>query len=85
MLDELINSGEVTALQWHKFDFDRGFDRDDFTNLLAYMGFVSLQRQTLAGEVFSIPNHVMAEQCFQYLKEELERTDGERVEATKVE
>jgi hypothetical protein len=73
VLDELITTGEVTAEQRRKFDFDKGFDRDDFISLLVYMGFVSLQRETLAGEVFGIPNHVMRELYFQYFKVELER------------
>jgi hypothetical protein len=73
VLDELISTGEVTAEQRRKFDFEKGFERDDFISLLAYMGFVSLQRKTLAGEVFGIPNHVMRELYFQYFKVELER------------
>jgi hypothetical protein len=73
VLDELISTGEVTAEQRRKFDFEKGFERDDFISLLGYMGFVSLQRETLAGEVFGIPNHVMRELYFQYFKVELER------------
>jgi hypothetical protein len=73
VLDEILNTGEVTALQRRKFDFAKGFDRDDFISLLAYMGFVSLQRKTFTGEVFSIPNHVIRELYFQYFKVELER------------
>ena len=73
VLDELMTNGEVTAQQRRKFDFEKGFERDDFISLLAYMGFVSLQRKTLAGEVFSIPNYVMRELYFQYFKVELER------------
>ncbi len=73
VLDELLNTGEVIARQAEKFDFDKGFFRDDFISLLAYMGFVSLQREELAGEVFAIPNHVMQEMYFQYFKVELER------------
>jgi len=73
VLDELIKQGTVTATQRRRFDFDKGFDRDDFVSLLAYMGFVTLSRETLAGEVFSIPNHVIGELYFQYFKVELER------------
>jgi hypothetical protein len=73
VLDEIINTGEVSATQRRKFDFDKGFDRDDFISLLAYMGFVSLQRKTLSGEVFSIPNHAIQELYFHYFKVELER------------
>ncbi|SDZ95116.1 PD-(D/E)XK nuclease superfamily protein [Thiothrix caldifontis] len=73
VLDELINTGQVIAEQRRKFDFDKGFDRDDFISLLAYMGFASLQGQTLSGEIFGIPNHVMQELYFQYFKVELER------------
>lgn len=73
VLDELINSGEVQALQRRKFEFDKGFDRDDFISLLAYMGFVTLGRKTLAGEVFVIPNYAIQEFYFHYFKVELER------------
>ncbi len=73
VLDELISTGEVAAKQRRTFDFDKGFDRDDFVSLLAYMGFVALQRKTLSSEWFGIPNHVMRELYFQYFKVELER------------
>ena len=73
VLDELINTGIVTAQQRRKFDFEKGFDRDDFISLLGYMGFASLQGENLTGEVFSIPNHVMLELYFHYFKVELER------------
>ena len=36
-------------------------------------GFVSLQRETLSGEVFVVPNHVMRELYSQYFKVERER------------
>ncbi|MDQ5767316.1 AAA family ATPase [Thiothrix subterranea] len=73
VLDDIINIGEVTAPQRRKFEFEKGFDRDDFISLLAYMGFVSLQRKTLSGDVFSIPNHAIQELYFHYFKVELER------------
>ncbi|WP_020396099.1 AAA family ATPase [Thiolinea disciformis] len=73
VLDELLNQGEVVARQMEKFDFVKGFTRDDFVSLLAYMGFISLIGERLAGEVFAIPNHVMRELYFQYFKVELER------------
>lgn len=72
-LEALINQGTVLASQRRKFDFDKGFDQDDFISLLAYMGFVTLADQTLAGEVFKIPNHVINELYFQYFKVEVER------------
>ena len=73
VLDELLNVGEVTTRQVEKFEFDKGFNRDDFISLLAYMGFITLHRESLVGEVFVIPNHVMRELYFQYFKVELER------------
>ncbi|WP_020395682.1 AAA family ATPase [Thiolinea disciformis] len=73
VLDALINQGEVIAQQRRKFDFDKGFDQDDFVSLLAYMGFITLSRKTLAGEGFVIPNQVIRELYFQYFKVELER------------
>lgn len=73
VLDELLTTGQVVAQQVEKFDFDKGFERDDFISLLGYMGFASLHGATLSGEVFVIPNHVMRELYFQYFKVELER------------
>ncbi|WP_020396007.1 AAA family ATPase [Thiolinea disciformis] len=73
VLEELLNQGEVSARYQRKFDFDKGFDRDDFVSLLAYMGFISLQRKTLSGDIFTIPNYVMRELYFQYFKVEVER------------
>ncbi len=79
VLDELLNQGEIIAQQRRKFDFDKGFDRDDFISLLAYMGFVSLNGETLSGEIFVIPNHVIRVLYFQYFKVELERINHIRV------
>jgi hypothetical protein len=79
VLEELLNTGEVVAQQIEKFDFDKGFDRDDFISLLAYMGFVSLNGETLSGEIFVIPNHVIRVLYFQYFKVELERINHIRV------
>jgi hypothetical protein len=73
VLDELLNAGEVQATQRRKFEFDKGFDRNDFISLIAYMGFITLVRESLAGQVFAIPNHVMRELYFQYFKVEIER------------
>ncbi|QQZ28524.1 AAA family ATPase [Thiothrix subterranea] len=73
VLDELINAETVTAQQRRKFEFDKGFDRDDFISLLAYMGFITLERKTLAGETFVIPNYAIREFYFHYFKVELER------------
>lgn len=73
VLDEVIMTGAVTATQRRKLEFEKGFDRDDFISLLAYMGFVSVQGETLIGEVFGIPNQVIRELYFQYFKVELER------------
>lgn len=71
VLDELIQHGQVEAQQQCKFDLEKGLDRDDFISLLAYMGFVSLQGETLTGQIFGIPNQVIRELYFQYFKVEL--------------
>ena len=79
VLHDLINVGEVVAQQRRKFELDKGFDRDDFISLLAYMGFVALQGETLSGEIFAIPNHVIEELYFQYFKVELEQRNQIRI------
>lgn len=73
VLELLINTGEVQAAQRRKFEFDKGFEADDFISLLAYMGFITLARKTLSGEVFVIPNYAIREFYFHYFKVELER------------
>lgn len=73
VLDELIQHGQVEAQQQRKFDLEKGLERDDFVSLLAYMGFVSLQGETLTGQIFGIPNQVIRELYFQYFKVELEQ------------
>jgi hypothetical protein len=79
VLDELINVGVVKAQQRRKFELDKGFDRDDFISLLAYMGFISIQGKTIAQTVFAIPNHVIEELYFQYFKVELEQRNQIRI------
>ena len=82
VLDELLTVGEVIAEQRRKFDFEKGFDRDDFISLLAYMGFVTAQRETLAGDAFAIPNQVIRELYFQAAR--LLITDGSCLSLSKI-
>jgi len=72
VLDELINTGEVAAIQQRRFDLDKSFGRDDFISLLAYMGFVTIKGRGMLEWVYHIPNHVIRELYFQYFKVELE-------------
>lgn len=73
VLDELINEGFVIAKQRRKFDFDKGFNRDDFISLLYYMGFVALAGNELTLQHFIIPNYVIKVLYFEYFKVEIER------------
>ena len=73
VLDDLINSDEVLAVQQRKFELDKHFDRNDFISLLAYMGFVTISGETMTQTRFAIPNHVIRELYFQYFKVELEQ------------
>ncbi len=72
VLDDLINQGEVAAVQQRKFEIDKHFDRHDFISLLAYMGFVTISGKTMTQTRFGIPNHVIRELYFQYFKVALE-------------
>jgi len=76
VLDQLITEGEVIAKQQRKFDFDKGFDRDDFISLLYYMGFVALAGDELSHQRFRIPNYVIKVLYFQYFKIEIERKNN---------
>jgi len=73
VLDDLINNGDVLAVQQRKFELDKHFDRNDFISLLAYMGFVTISGETMTQTRFAIPNHVIRELYFQYFKVELEQ------------
>ncbi len=73
VLDDLINVGDVLAVQQRKFELDKHFDRNDFISLLAYMGFVTISGETMTQTRFAIPNHVIRELYFQYFKVELEQ------------
>jgi len=73
VLDDLINIGDVLAVQQRKFELDKHFDRNDFISLLAYMGFVTISGETMTQTRFAIPNHVIRELYFQYFKVELEQ------------
>ena len=93
VLDELINEGFITAKQRRKFDFDKGFDRDDFVSLLYYMGFIAFDSNELTYQRFVIPNYVIKVLYFEYFKVEIERpklsvwvmlTDGEEVRVERV-
>ncbi|QTR46909.1 AAA family ATPase [Thiothrix litoralis] len=73
VLEELISTGEITTQQRRQFDFDKGFDREDFISLLYYMGFVSLAGEELGSQRFRIPNYVIKKLYFEYFKVEIER------------
>ena len=80
VLDDIINGGEVVALQQRKFELDKHFGRDEFISLLAYMGFVTLTGKHFMATVFAIPNHVIRELYFSYFKVELEQRNQLRIE-----
>ncbi|MFZ1234181.1 MAG: AAA family ATPase [Thiofilum sp.] len=73
VLEELLNDGFVVAKSRRKFDFDKGFDRDDFVSLLYYMGFIAFDGNELTQQRFVIPNYVIKVLYFEYFKIEIER------------
>ncbi len=73
VLEELIEKNEIVAKQRRKFDFDKGFDRNDFVSLLYYMGFITFKGSLLGRESYQIPNYVIKVLYFEYFKVELER------------
>jgi hypothetical protein len=85
VLEQLIGHDEVSALHRRKFDFDKGFDRDDFISLLLYMGFVTFKDVTLGRERFQIPNYVIRTLYYEYFKVELERRNQIRMPGVQLE
>lgn len=73
VLDELLNTEQVVAYPTERFDIDKGIGRDDFTSLLAYLGFITLKEELLTSSIYTIPNHAIRELYYQYFKVELER------------
>lgn len=76
VLEELINNNKIIASLKDRFDFEKGFFRDDFINLLFSMGFVTITDTQLTHIIFSIPNYVIKHLYFNYFQVELERRNN---------
>lgn len=85
VLEKLIEHNEVTAKHRRKFDFDKGFDRDDFISLLLYMGFITFKDVQLGRERFQIPNYVIRTLYYEYFKVELERREQIKMPGAQIE
>jgi hypothetical protein len=76
VLEELINNNKIIASLKDRFDFEKGFFRDDFINLLFSMGFITITDTQLTHIIFSIPNYVIKHLYFNYFQIELERLNN---------
>ncbi|MBL0708032.1 MAG: PD-(D/E)XK nuclease domain-containing protein, partial [Sulfurimonas sp.] len=76
VLQELITNNQIIAPLKDRFDFDKGFFRDDFISLLYAMGFVTMVGQKITYTIFAIPNYVIKHLYFNYFQVELERKNS---------
>jgi hypothetical protein len=72
VLQELIKNNTVRANLKEKFEFDKGFYRDDFITLLYSLGFVTQNKKILTQTEFIIPSYTIKRLYFDYFKIELE-------------
>jgi hypothetical protein len=61
LLDKVIDHGEISVLLTQQYSLSRGFNRDDTTSLLFYLGLLTVAGPDLTGERLRVPNQVIAE------------------------
>jgi Predicted AAA-ATPase len=59
VLEELLETGEVTAVLTAQYSFSRDFTKDDLVSLLFYMGFLTIKSADLGAYTFTFPNYVI--------------------------
>ena len=59
VLKQLLEEGKVTATLTNQYSFERGFTQDDLVSLLFFMGFLTIQSESLNVYTFTFPNYVI--------------------------
>ena len=80
ILQELIETGEVTGVIKDRYDLGREFSTDDFITLIYSMGFITIKDEIFGGmHKFEIPNYVIKVLYFNYFAIELERRNSLKI------
>ncbi|NEW59924.1 AAA family ATPase [Sulfurovum sp. bin170] len=80
ILQELIETGEVTGVIKDRYDLGREFSTDDFITLIYSMGFITIKDEIFGGmHKFEIPNYVIKVLYFNYFTIELERRNSLKI------
>ena len=80
ILQELIETGEVTGVLKDRYDLGREFSTDDFITLIYSMGFITIKDEIFGGmHKFEIPNYVIKVLYFNYFAIELERRNSLKI------
>jgi Predicted AAA-ATPase/PD-(D/E)XK nuclease superfamily len=59
VLKNLLETGEITSPLTAQYSFERGFNQGDLVSLLFFMGFLTIERESLGGYTFAFPNYVI--------------------------
>ncbi len=69
VLNELIESGQISANLTPLFNFEKDISQEDFISLLFYMGFISMRAMGFAEIIFAIPNFVIKKLYYNFFLE----------------
>lgn len=72
VIQQVIETGEVTAKLIKKFSFDRTFDENNFVSLMYYLGLLTIKKKYYSNFIFTIPNFVIQTLYYDYFKTLLE-------------
>jgi len=73
VLQEIIEGKEQTAFMTAQYSLEKRFDKNDFTSLLFYLGYLTIDRPYAGMVKLRVPNYVVKElyfSCFEKLLEE---------------
>jgi hypothetical protein len=85
VLRAVLEQGEISARLIYQFSFEQPFDKMSFTNLLYYLGNLTLKGKNEYGiPLFVIPNYVIKDIFWQYYANLLQETAGLTTDSSKV-
>jgi len=72
VLQEIIEGKEQTAFMTAQYSLEKRFDKNDFTSLLFYLGYLTIDRPYAGMVKLRVPNYVVKELYFSYFEKLLE-------------
>lgn len=79
-MDEVLQTGEVSAHLTKQYDFRRSMDKNDFVSLMFYLGLLTVKKQYYSQWTFVVPNFVIRTLYFDYFRELLEVREKVKVD-----